>query len=159
MSCLAPGLGSLAGCRQGWVQAAPGTGRAGLSATAGLFFGAAQSRRPAWWEPCTGRGTVPGPGDVNVTETEQEPGCAPGVRGTAVAGPPVRGLCLFGWWGKGVAVQLPWGWLWGTLKQGSRSVHVGGHLGFEQDRRDIRAAPAPSLQQRAEEPCRAACPL
>lgn len=32
-------------------------------------------------------------------------------------------------------------------------------MGFEWDRRDSRAAPAPSPQQRAEEPCWAACPL
>lgn len=37
MSCLAPGLGSLAGHWRGWVQAAPG--RARLSAMAGLFLG------------------------------------------------------------------------------------------------------------------------
>lgn len=37
MSCLAPGLGSLARHRQSWVQAA--LGRARLSAMAGLFLG------------------------------------------------------------------------------------------------------------------------
>lgn len=94
MSCLAPGLGSLAGCRQGRVPAALGTGRGELSAAAGPFFGAAQGWRPAWWELCAGRGMVPGP------ETEREPGCAPAVpwhcRGRA---PRAAGSCLFGCWG------------------------------------------------------------
>lgn len=64
-----------------------------------------------------GQGTVPGPGGVDVTKMEQEPGCAPGVRETAVAGPLGHGVSPFRWWGKGVAMQLPWGWLWARWKQ------------------------------------------
>lgn len=95
MSCLAPGLGFLARCRQGWVQAAPGTGRAGLSAAAGLFFRAAQETGMVG--AMHGQRTVPGRGGVNVTESEQEPGCVPAVRGATVAEPLGHGLCLFGW--------------------------------------------------------------
>lgn len=103
MSCLAPGLGSLAGRRQGRAQAGLGAGRAGLSATAGLFFGGGRLAR---WEPCMGRGTVPGLGGANAPETEQEPGCR------AVTGgvwhrrhrAPGPWALPAGWWGKGVAV-------------------------------------------------------
>lgn len=78
-----------------------------------------------------GQGMVPGPGGVNVTESEQELGCVPAPHGATVA-EPLGSACLGGG-GKGWPCSCRGD---GSGACGNREARVpvygeGRHLGFE----------------------------
>lgn len=102
MSCLAPGLGSLARCRQGgcrWCRT--------LCRCWAVLW------EPLWWEQAQARGWCQGLG----CECSQDL-CTGCVWHCHCQAPD-----LFVWWGKGLACAVGMGL--GRVETGNRSVHVG----------------------------------